>query len=597
VAAGRAAGRAVAPAAALALPVVVAVVALRDPRWHANLDLALTELRVRDVTSGDPPLVGLSGRIEAFGVPGSHPGPISFWLLAPLYRLFGASSWALQAATATLNLVAVAVAVAIGHRRAGRAGALAVALGMAVLLQAYGADRWTQAWNPYLPLLWWPVLLLAVWSVLCDDLPMLPVAVVTGTFCLQTHVSYLGQVAGLLVVAAAALPLAVARGRQERSQLRQAARWWALSAVLAVALWAPPLVEQVRNDPGNLTIIRQQFTHPTQASAGWRTAAEVALHHLDLTTLVTGRTDAGGVAVPGVLLLAAWGAAAVAAWRRPGTPGELRRLHVGVAAALGLGVVSVSRVQGRVFDYLALWLWGTAALTAAAVAWTLIDAWPAGRVDGPRESSRRVVAALGLALAVAVVAATVDAGGARSPQPGQAAIHARLLPEAVAALRAGDAPGGGEDGRYLVRSDDPLSGGLNTYTVLLELERQGLEAGVDPAHALAARPFRVLPAEEATAVVTYVVGPAVESWRDRAGAVEIARAEPATGDRAEYARLRARVIDDLERDGLDGLTEQVDGNLLGLGIDPRLRPATVELLRQMIELSGPTSVFVTAPGS
>jgi phosphoserine phosphatase len=107
----------------------------------------------------------------------------------------------------------------------------------------------------------------------------------------------------------------------------------------------------------------------------------------------------------------------------------------------------------------------------------------------------------------------------------------------------------------------------------------------------------VLPAEEATAVVTYVVGPAVESWRDRAGAVEIARAEPATGDRAEYARLRARVIDDLERDGLDGLTEQVDGNLLGLGIDPRLRPATVELLRQMIELSGPTSVFVTAPGS
>ena len=36
--------------------------------------------------------------------------------------------------------------------------------------------------------------LLAVWSVLCDDLPMLPVAVFAGSFCMQTHISYLGLV-------------------------------------------------------------------------------------------------------------------------------------------------------------------------------------------------------------------------------------------------------------------------------------------------------------------------------------------------------------------------------------------------------------------
>ena len=38
------------------------------------LDLAQTELRVRDVGGSHTPLVGLAGRIQAYGQQGSHPG-------------------------------------------------------------------------------------------------------------------------------------------------------------------------------------------------------------------------------------------------------------------------------------------------------------------------------------------------------------------------------------------------------------------------------------------------------------------------------------------------------------------------------------------
>ncbi|MDQ3147630.1 MAG: hypothetical protein M3R01_11995, partial [Actinomycetota bacterium] len=63
----------------LAVPLVVALVALRQPRWYPVLDMAQTELRVRDVSSADPPLIGLAGRIGKLGQQGSHPGPFSFW--------------------------------------------------------------------------------------------------------------------------------------------------------------------------------------------------------------------------------------------------------------------------------------------------------------------------------------------------------------------------------------------------------------------------------------------------------------------------------------------------------------------------------------
>src|SRR4029079_8670124 len=73
--------------ALVAIPLIVAVVALRSPRWYPIGDLAQTELRVRDVGTGNSPMIGLVGRLGTLTEPGSHPGPLSFWLLAPVFPL------------------------------------------------------------------------------------------------------------------------------------------------------------------------------------------------------------------------------------------------------------------------------------------------------------------------------------------------------------------------------------------------------------------------------------------------------------------------------------------------------------------------------
>ena len=151
--------------ALLAIPLVVALGVLYSPRWYPLLDMAQTEMRVRDVWSSHPPLIGLAGRIGPFGHQGSHPGPLSFWSLWPFYQAFGAGSWALEAAGVALNVIAVGLSLWIARRRGGLPLLLGMAAVLAVVMRAYGPSVLTQPWNPYLPVLFWPAFLLAVWSL------------------------------------------------------------------------------------------------------------------------------------------------------------------------------------------------------------------------------------------------------------------------------------------------------------------------------------------------------------------------------------------------------------------------------------------------
>lgn len=400
---------AVVAAVVVGIPLGVAVATLRDPRWYPTVDFAMTELRVRDVPTRHPPMVGLAGRLHADGVQGSHPGPLSFWLLWPVYRLFGSSGWALQVATAVLDTVAVGVALWLGRRRAGLPGLLGLGAGLALLAHGLGIDRLTEPWNPYMPVPWWVVFLLAAWSVLCDDMLLLPVAVFTGSFCAQTHVPYVGSVGGIL--AFLAMVIAVRAWRGEPVRRLHLARWSLISVGGLTVLWLPPIVDELRRSPGNLTIIRETFAHPPEAALGLGTdALEIWVSHLDVWQVpryvMSFDVAPAGSVITGALVLGLWAAAAAVAWLHRRAEPALWRLHVTVALALALGLVSISRIHGQVFQYLQLWASGTTVLAVLAVmatVWSWIVLWrtlparwhprwapqPGQRCSSRRCSSRR----------------------------------------------------------------------------------------------------------------------------------------------------------------------------------------------------------------
>ncbi len=582
----------------LVAPLAVGLVTVHRPRWFPVADLAQTELRVRDVGTVHTPLVGLAGRIGPWFDPGSHPGPLSFWFLAPVYRLLGSSSWAVEASAVTLHAVAVGLVLWMAGRRGGLALVAATAAGLAVLTRFYGFHVFLEPWNPYLPVTWWLVLVFAVWSVLDDDLAMVVPAVVAGSFCAQTHLPYVGLVGGLAAFTAAALAIMAWKARRagDRAWLRRIGRWSAIAGGLGVALWAAPLIDQIWG-VHNLTRIKDSVASPTESISGFRTGPAELLRNLDPVTLWT-RRDLSGVSlsrgVPwfAVAMVVLWALAAVGAWflghRR------LVRLHAVVAAALALAVFSSTRIYGLLWYYLFLWAWGLLTVMALATAWTAAVV-ARRRVPAARRSlaPRPLVVALAVATVLVAASAVVANTDAVTARPDLSADLGSVTAQTVDALNAGQVSGGGRSGHYLVRWVDRVTIGSQGFGLVNELAREGFRVGVDPGFGVGASRWRILDPADATAVVELVTGPDIPAWDARPGATRVAYVDGRTPvERARYERLVPQIAQELRAAGLPDVARDWTGNLFTASLDERIPTAIHDQMKRVLDLVAPVAVYV-----
>jgi hypothetical protein len=581
--------------ALLAVPFVVALVALAKPHWYPVLDMAQTELRIRDVWSSHPPLIGLPGRIGSFSRQGSHPGPISFWALSPFYRLFGASAWAMDAAAVCLNLLVVGATLWLARRRGGVLLLLGFGAILACLLSYYGPEILTLAWNPYMPVLWFLLFVLAVWSVLCDDWALLPVVVLAGTFCAQTHISYVALVGGLGVLALGWMAVTAYRRRAEEGVARRFWIWALGSTALAVLLWLPPVIQQFTGSPANISILWDYFTQTPQETIGIGEAIKLLLRHLNPVTIFTRGDGMTGSLVPGLVVGLAWVAGVVGAWKLRAR--SLLRLDLVLAVAGVLGIFSAARIFGYLWFYLVLWAWGIAALMVLTIGWTIV-LFAAGRPSvarAPQRAATWLAGGLALVAIAGTIVFTVDASDAVAPDAQPTRIFKHLIKPTERALEAGDIPGTGPNGRYMITFTDALNIGANAYGLALELERQGLDVGLPNREVII--PDRLVTTEDATAVVHLAVGPGnVARWRAKPNMHEVAFYDPRTpAQRAEYARLRREVVRRFKEAGQATRAEEVDNNLFVAIYQPDLPAGLKPVLERMLALGQPSAVFVGPP--
>ncbi|MFZ6002466.1 MAG: hypothetical protein ACOYXM_00895 [Actinomycetota bacterium] len=568
-----------------ALPLIVALAARRHPTWVPDLDLALTELRVRDVGGSHSPLVGLPGRIGTLDRQGSHPGPISFYLLAPAYRAFGATSFALQASTVLFHLAGAWTALVIVARRAGPRWTLAASLAVSVLVSALGPNLFTEPWNPHLPLLWWPAFLVAVWATLCGDVRLLPVVVVAGTICAQTHVSYLGAV-GLLTILAAVVSVR----RPEPAAAVHRGRWLLASTALGLVLWMPPLIDQLSQEPGNATLLAEHLLDAPEPSVGVLDGARLVLARLDVVHLVrSAAVDPGRLAEDyptgasawrGAAFLAAWGVAAALAWRRSRPTRAALALHVTGALGTVLAIASAARIVGFPWAYLMLWVWWLPPLLLAAAASVMHD----------RRLLRPVASAAMLLLVGVTLRATWNAAEATAANPVLSRSVSRAGPIVAEELDA--------DGRYLVTWTDAINLGGFGYGMVVELERRGIEVAVEEHLDTQFGEHRVVAAEEADGHLVVATGLAIGRWARVDGAQELVSFDARTaGERQESRRLRSALIDELRARGLDDLIPIVDENLYGVAFDRRLSSRAQELVDELGALGAPMAAYLVPIGS
>jgi len=407
-------------------------------------DLALIDLHTREALQWHQQL----GVFDRFGW--NHPGPSYFYLLALAYRVLGSGPRALFVGAALVNALAAVACVAVVRRRTTPARALWAALWLSVLgalLAAVGPGSITYSegalgglvspWNPMV-IIFPLVLLVLLGAAAVDRSPLsLVAALVVGSFVVQTNISALPLVAALLLVAGVwsltpflsrshlAKPGNADLGAPGDGAIETGAdataaeggrrphRWgawgWVAGAlVVLVAMWAPPVIQQVTGQPGNLGLIYQFFTagHPGQSVATglWSVAAVFAVvvegPSEVMGSLLGNAPHHQGAAVMVSVAVLLLGAGLLAVGLRQG-----RRFAAGIGALTLFGFLSlvfaVTRITGFVYGYLVVWA------VAVPVA-TLIGI---GMVRGPlssRSGTRRpltstAAARLGLC-AVGVVA-------------------------------------------------------------------------------------------------------------------------------------------------------------------------------------------------
>ncbi|MBI4884574.1 MAG: hypothetical protein HY826_11040 [Actinobacteria bacterium] len=586
--------------AALTVPFLVALAALATTHWSPVLDLAMTELRVRDVLGRHSPLIGLPGRIGTFPDQGSHPGPLSFYLLAPVYRLLGSTAFALLVSATAVNVAASWAAVALAARRGGQR--LVVGVGAIVMVSCawFGASVLTQPWNPYLPLLSFIVVLLATWGVLEGDHVLLVPLVGFASLCAQTHVPYLS-----LSVALCALAFGVVAARWWRARVIDPSqrRSLLLALVFGALLWFPVLVDEFRHSPGNVTMLRRHFLSPPEEPIGITVGAKTLLAHFDVTHIVTAtisRSDyfidrldalASGRWVIGIVVVLIWIAGATVATRV--TERRIIRLHVVVAVASVVALLSTGRIFGKIWYYLTLWAWPLALVAVAATAWSFIalceQAWR-------RRLPVTQVSVLVLVLAGAMFvkdAATVD-----PPEDRLSRVLNAVVGPTAAALDEGVGAADGKGGTYAVVWDDAYYFGSQGYGLINELERRGFRARSYETYRVPVTAHRVTTVQQATAEVVLVTGVNVADWRNRANVEEVAYFEPRSAvELAEFDQLRAEALTLLHAADLEDLVGLVDNNLFGASVDARLPPGVEPLLARMLVLGEQTAVFVAPAGT
>jgi hypothetical protein len=591
--------------AVLVVPLVVACIAAARPKWFPVQDLAQYELRVRDVGGRHTPLIGLAGRIGPWYDPGSHPGPLSFWFLAPVYRLLGSTSAGLVASAIFLHSVALGLVVWMAKRRGGLPLVAVTTGALAVLTRFYGPNVFIEPWNPYLPVSWWVALLFAVWSVVDGDVPMVIVAVVAGSFCAQTHLPYVGLVGGLVFLLLVPLFLAMRAARRggDRDTFVRQRRWTIGGAVLGVLLWLPPVIDQ-RWGQGNLSRIRDSVAHPSEGVSGFVHGPAELLRNLDPTALLTHRDLTGvsqstGICIPALLLVLAWAAAAVGAWRI--AEPRLLRLHSVVGGAFALALFSSTRIYGLLWSYLFLWAWGLATLMVIATAWTAVLFVRPRLPAGARARLPQVATVVGMA--VTVLAASAFAVHNRNAEPARTDLSHDLgvvSGQLIDALRSEQVKGDGPDGHYLVQWTDPVTIGSQGWGLVDEMERHGLHGGFQKQFGVGGTKHRVLDPSDATAIVQIVVGdPDIADWDAKADAHRVAFVDSRTpAQRRRYESM----VSDVERRLRAANVHLADGkvaadewrrNLFTTSLDSNVPESIRVDMRKVLDVPAPVALYLT----
>lgn len=318
-------------AGAAIAPLVLAYVTMLSRGWWPEGDDAVTALRIRDVFTAHPPLLGMraTSGVANPDLATHHPGPLAFYVLAVPSMLLGFEPAGLLLGTVLVASASALGVILVAKRRGGWPLAVLMVLAVAVVQWAAGAQSLLRPVNPYPPLLPILLLLLLAWSLLERDYVLLPLFVLVASFVAQGHLAYLPFVTLLSLYLAAVGYVRWFRKRRRpwplpgwrrHTAVPQRRYGWIAVAVLTLC-WLPSMIEIIRFEDDNARLLlRYALSGEDVERQGYVTASRILVAELapfagglssavtdpftyprDLSALIVGGLVAATVVVGGLL--------------------------------------------------------------------------------------------------------------------------------------------------------------------------------------------------------------------------------------------------------------------------------------------------------
>lgn len=385
--------------------VLAAIAAARSaPSFVAIADIGVEELYVLLATRGRL----LVGPYSRFGW--HHPGPLYFWLQAPMYAAAGTRASALYAGAWVLNVAWIALLAWILTREEQGVTAVTVA-GAALWFAARTGGLLASPWTAHVPVLATLAWMAIVAGAAAGRVGLLPLLAGIATFVAQTHVGLVPIVVPLSMLASIA---AVARYYRRNGRLP-----WAIvngTAWLFALLWLLPIVEELSRPAGNLTALARFFSSAplehaslTSAVSYWAYGlAGMLRSHIALPWgqhfVLSGLEWAIPVSCVEVILLIVIGS-----WQLRRARTFSAMLAWTAAAASLIGLWSVTRIRADIVDHEIFWLTGLGAVNLGILAAAAIELLPVSRVKPAHAATiSAVLAGLLVVLAIRLGARDFD---------------------------------------------------------------------------------------------------------------------------------------------------------------------------------------------
>ena len=587
------------------IPALMALVAvLTKGSWYPAGDMAQAELHMRGFFS-HPPLVGAAGRIVGdSGLQGSHPGPGLWVAMLPVYVLGGRSSAALMVAVVSVHAVSVAAALHLARRRGGKLLACLVAAVLVLHMRSAGPDFLIEPWNPWLAVFAFLVFVFLIGEIVAPvgerfaTRRLVIATTLVGSYCIQCHAGYSVLVGGLLGCALISLWLQDRKLRAAHSVGTRSlgAIAIAFGCALFVA-WLPPLLDQWRRDPGNLTILWQHFGSPSEPTIALRDAVRVIATQANVLGPWLTQPGANAPSETWAQYLGffafcgLWLYGTVSA-RKAGLRSLYQwQLMLGLAAALG--IFSVMRIFGPYYEYTIRWFWIIAGLivVSSIVAVTRSTKTMATTLSHMKVSRSSRLVVVMLALVVVAQSSWQIVDETKKPGRTESDILAELVPQLSDRLSS--------DEVYLLKMYDAYTLDATGFGTVLELERRGFTVGVESFRGAAALPHRIVFEEQADEVLWIVVGPAIERANLDPDLTQLAYANPRSGEEEKRAQvLLTEIARQLRLDGRDDLIASL--NTPGASLifaEPPLSDPAANLVRELLRLGQPVAVYSVPPGT